>query len=194
MSKFQAPEQTITDLADVKTYDEIIADLRQNLVKIHEYSCASGDMYASLGRMTEGEVSQVIGKTGEINYEIIVILERMVSTLNTVDKYADLVLHQTLRTRTRVWSWKKAATWMAIGMVSIIVTMGAGWAVGVRTGSLVGYSRAFEDLAAGGMIEMKRHGDWVDLTMGPSNPVGRDRPNKPKPTLRLDADKVPELR
>ncbi len=193
MGKFRLAETTITDLSNVKNYDEIIAELRQNLVKIHEYSCASGDMYASLGRMTEGQVSQIIGKTSEINYEIIVILEAMVSTLNTVDKYADLVLHQTVKTRTRVWSWKKAATWMAIGLVSIILTMGAGWAVGVRTGSLVGYSRAFEDLAAGGMIEMKRHGNWVDLTMGPSNPVGRDTPNKPKPTLRLDADKVPKL-
>lgn len=82
---------------------------------------------------------------------------------------------------------------MTIGALLIIVTIGAGWVVGVRTGSLVGYSRAFDDLAAGGMIEMKRHGDKVDLMMGPSNPVGRDDPAKPKPTMTLDADKVPQL-
>ena len=84
--------------------------------------------------------------------------------------------------------------WFALGVASVLAIMGAGWVGGVRAGSLVGYSRAFDDLAAGGMIEIKRHGDWVDLTMGPNNPVGRDKPSKPRPTMRLGADKVPALR
>jgi len=194
MEKFTAPEEEIPAGYTAKSYDEILADIQENLIKVHEYTCASGDMYESLARMTEGQVSSIIGKSGVISYHVMTILEDTLSLLKSADKNADLVLKRTIQTRSRKWSWKRSATWMAIGAVATAVTMGAGWVVGVKTGSLVGYSRAFDDLASGGMIEIKRHGDWVDLTMGPSNPAGRGDPARPKATMRLDADKVPELR
>lgn len=194
MEKFTVVAEDIPVGHVAKSYDEILAGLRDDLIKLHEYTCASGDMYESLARMTEGRVSKIIGKSGELNYQVMTILEDTLSLLRDVDKNADLVLKRTIQTRPRKWSWKRSATWMAIGAGATIVTMGAGWVTGVKTGSLVGYSRAFDDLAAGGMIEIKRRGDWVDLTMGPNNPAGRGDPARPNATMRLDAEKVPDLK
>jgi hypothetical protein len=194
MEKFTVAEEEIPAGYTAKSYDELLTDIQDNLIKVHEHTCASGDMYESLAKITQGQVSSIAGKSVEINYHVMTILENTISLIKSADKNADLVLNRTIQTRSRVWSWKKVATWIALGAVATVVTMGAGWVVGVKTGSLVGYSRAFDDLASGGMIEIKRHGDWVDLTMGPSNPAGRGDPARPKSTMRLEADKVPDLR
>ena len=181
-----------------KTYGEILGALRKDLISIHEYSCASGDLLNSLGRHTGGEIGQVITKSGEVNFAMIEALEGMLSSLAAVEKSEEAILVATLLAYQKPSNQKprrrKTALWFAIGAVSTLAVVGISWVGVARTGSVIGYSRAIDDLAVGGMIEIKRHGDWVDLTMGPSNPVGRDDPAKPRPRLRLEADKVPELR
>lgn len=197
MKKFKPDIEAIPEGSTVKTYDEILEGLRQDLIQVHEYSCASGDMIDSLGKLTEGQLARILATNGDVNHQMMVVLEEMLSMLNAVSKNADLVLLQTVKAKkaqSYTRSWKSNSLWIAVGAVLVLVIMGAGWVGGVRAGASVGYSRAFDDLAAGGMIEMKRHGDKVDLMMGPNNPAGGDTPAETKPTMTLDASKVPELR
>lgn len=175
------------------TYDDIITDMRESLMWLHEYSCASGDMYASLGKHTDGKLGELIEKSGDANYKIIVILERMLSTLGHAEKQSDALLKRTLEARKPARSRRKTILGVVIGAVVLLMTFAAAWIGGARTGQTIGYSQAFEALADGGLIQMTRHGDWVDLMMGPCNPKATTKDQTVKPSMRVDARRLPQL-
>lgn len=191
------PGEAIQSGAIGTTYNDIVGALRRDLMSIHEISCAAGDMLDVVKRHSDAEVGQLLATSNDVNYRMMIALEGMLSSLASVEANADTILFATLTAHPRTarrMPWKQVALWFALGAVLVLATIAAGWVGGVRAGALVGYSRAFDDLAGAGMIEIKRHGDTVDLTMGPNNPVGRDKPSQPRPSMRLGADKVPVLR
>lgn len=174
------------------TYDQIITDMRKSLLALHEYSCGTGDMYDSLGRHTDGQLAELIAKTGDANYKVIETLERMLSTLGHAEERSDALLKRTLEARTPKRSRRKTILGVVIGAIVLLMTFAAAWMGGARTGQTIGYSQAFEALAEGGLIQMTRHGDWVDLMMGPCNPKAATKDQTVKPSMRVDARRLPQ--